>query len=44
MAILYKRKNKKTSNEKNGLSEFDKKLNHRTHEFKLKKVPFIQTK
>jgi len=46
MAVLYKKKKVKAKNgkAKNALSDFDDKVNHRTHEFKLKRVPFIQTK
>ena len=45
MAVLYKKKNsKKSVKSKNAAADFDDKVNHRTHEFKLKKVPYINTK
>jgi len=46
MAVLYKKKKVKSTKvkSKNSLSDFDDRMNHRTHEVKLKRVPFIQTK
>jgi len=45
---LYKKKSKsakeKEDEKKNALSEFSKKMNHRSSDYQLNKVPYIQTK
>ena len=50
MGILYKKGHKKnskkeTKNEKkNSLRDFDELVNHRSDEYHLDRIPFIQTK
>jgi len=48
--VLYKKKKSskdkeaETENKKNKLSEFSKRMNHRSTDYKLDKVPYIQTR
>ena len=39
-----KDKEAETENKKNALSEYSKKLNHRSTDYRLAKVPLIQTR